>query len=612
VAEAFGGDRSDPFHGSKAGSTSRTRDHLLGVVSIVTALMGLVMLYRRAMIGGLLSDDGTLGHAATRVQAGEWPHIDFDELYGGLLGFFHAAVFDVLGVSVRSLRFAILAGAIMIWGSVFALLRRRTEPWLAGILSTATLLLSVGLHMVSMPTWWNLVLGLPAILLVERYLTTGGMWRLTFAGLLLGVSFLVKLTAAYLALAVVAVLAARCGRTRFARAVRVAVTVGSSVAVLSLLGRAPSASGFLVFGGAWLVCAWLVLQGGGDGRAADGLEPLAVFSASSVVPIAAWAVLYASRGGLLPLFEGWFVIPALRFADASAPLRVTWQIVPFAVAGMLVGRVASKRGLTNATAIAGSITYAAMAWVWWPEAILIIAFTIPLLVLFTALCYARVTRDRSDEDEGPLLLVAASAAFVLVQFPLFNLHYVVYVIPLLVVALVWVAPRSTHGYVVLALVAMATLLMIQSERGFMYGPNPTYSRLEYRAKTIDRGGISVTAGDYYLEEVALAIRPLAAGRPIYAGPDTPVVYFLSGLDNPTRRFFDSLSVERDDSVLPELLRSVDARVVVLELTPSFSEPLDPLVLAEIEQDFPESDQFELREFELIGPLEIRWREEVGG
>src|SRR5213075_2202016 len=54
--------------------------------------------------GWVAHDDGALAQSAERVLQGEVPHRDFDEIYGGLLDYFHAAAFAIFGIRLLSLR----------------------------------------------------------------------------------------------------------------------------------------------------------------------------------------------------------------------------------------------------------------------------------------------------------------------------------------------------------------------------------------------------------------------------------------------------------------------------------------------------------------------------
>lgn len=93
----------------------------------------------------------------------------------------------------------------------------------------------------------------------------------------------------------------------------------------------------------------------------------------------------------------------------------------------------------------------------------------------------------------------------------------------------------------------------------------------------------------------------ARSQYIYAAPDCPEVYFLSGLRNPTRTIFDFFnepptSTER---VMKEI-EGHDINEVVLLTTPAFSPAISTSLKQELEVRFPN--------WAAIGRFQVRWRE----
>lgn len=90
-------------------------------------------------------------------------------------------------------------------------------------------------------------------------------------------------------------------------------------------------------------------------------------------------------------------------------------------------------------------------------------------------------------------------------------------------------------------------------------------------------------GSAQYEELIPFVSQLAAGAPIFAGPDCPEVYFLSGLKNPTPILFDFLQDpnEYNTQVTRLLDRPGLVKVVVINNNPAFSgrnrEQLLPIV-----------------------------------
>ena len=91
----------------------------------------------------------------------------------------------------------------------------------------------------------------------------------------------------------------------------------------------------------------------------------------------------------------------------------------------------------------------------------------------------------------------------------------------------------------------------------------------------------------YLETSAL-LRVHARGRYIYAGPDTPEIYALTGLRNPTRSLFDVLDPS-NSARGKQLLATLEARnvtAIAINAVPAFSNPLERGVEARLRSGYP--------------------------
>ena len=94
-----------------------------------------------------------------------------------------------------------------------------------------------------------------------------------------------------------------------------------------------------------------------------------------------------------------------------------------------------------------------------------------------------------------------------------------------------------------------------------------------------------------MKELFRVLQERAAGGTIFAGPDCPEVYFLSGFPNPTRAFFDFLTADPiDERSMAHLLSATPIRAVVINTAPLFSPRLEPGVLRLIEERFPRFQQ----------------------
>jgi hypothetical protein len=116
-----------------------------------------------------------------------------------------------------------------------------------------------------------------------------------------------------------------------------------------------------------------------------------------------------------------------------------------------------------------------------------------------------------------------------------------------------------------------------------------------------RGGPLVTpkANAMYGRLVSL-IAAHAHGRFIYATPDSPDVYFLSGYLNPTPTMYEAFDPPMDRArAIPPLLDASGVTVAVIARQRYVSGPVDPALAAVLEQQFPQSDT--------VGWYVVRWR-----
>jgi hypothetical protein len=91
------------------------------------------------------------------------------------------------------------------------------------------------------------------------------------------------------------------------------------------------------------------------------------------------------------------------------------------------------------------------------------------------------------------------------------------------------------------------------------------------------------------------------GGTLWAGPDAPEVYYLSGAQNPTRTVYEFLRAPGSANQEREApWRRPDVRVVVVNSRPLFSETLGPETLSLLEEAFPGSRE--------LDPFLIRWRD----
>jgi hypothetical protein len=118
--------------------------------------------------------------------------------------------------------------------------------------------------------------------------------------------------------------------------------------------------------------------------------------------------------------------------------------------------------------------------------------------------------------------------------------------------------------------------------GSRYVPTDETVRLQ-----LDRSGLRVRASDVARYEPLIRfVQNHAEGRTLWAGPDAPEIYFLSGVPNKTRTLFDFLDTSAGSVPLIERVRAANATLVVLNLRPDFSGPPDQATVDALLAEFP--------------------------
>jgi hypothetical protein len=340
-------------------------------------------------------------------------------------------------------------------------------------------------------------------------------------------------------------------------------------------------------------------------RFRDVLRLVGPFSVGVVLPLAAFGLFYWQAGALDDLVRGLFILPQARLDEGSMRLPALASVglaVPYAA--FLIAR--RRRSIQHEAqwAIALAVVLAVvLALGQYPvtyRSVWAIARSMPLVAALAGLWM--IQRWSGNEPlparvrELMFLLATVAAAVSLVQFPYASPTYFFYVAPLVALAMLALVslapstPRRLHAAVALFFAAFALLYTNRS-----YGWNLGAQFIPYNPQSplsIERGGLLVPENDKREYEALVAlVQRHAAGGTIYAGPDCPEVYFLSGFSNPTRNFFEFLSPEVEDARwMEDLLRRAPIRAVVINREPLFSPPLDPRVMSLFETHFPKAEQ----------------------
>jgi len=575
-------------------STSRIEQSRLLSWSLMALAFGALAIL--SMRGWYPHDEGTLGQPASRVLMGETPHVDFYDTYSGLQAHIHALAFRFLGESIRTLRIVSLGVAAILGLSAYAVMRRRVAPLTAALGVVAILIGPYAAYPAAMPSWWNVALGFVAILLLLRYRDSERMMYVVAAGAVTGMSFLIKSTAVYVAAALLLWLTRRVARLTGDRRLLGILCIVTTAFFVVLVSQTPSLDAAVLLVIPWGVfcwACWSTVELPGEKVSIAAWKPGLVFLGSFAFPPFAFAGRYVASGDLGDLIDGWFVLPRLRFDLASIPLDVSPRgLVLLAALGggywFLRGRF--QRKLVVAFGLMSGVAVGLAAWqAYWFLSVLMVALI--LMVVLGPLVTSFVLARRSEERSEVWLLAAFLIGFAFVQFPTAGPVYASFLTPIAISVVVVMVSGSVYARTVPVVLAVAALVIgIQVAGGHVFLGAPVVVGIEYVPLTVSRGGIQIPREHDFYNQMAEHLARYE-GVPIYAGPDAPEVYFLSGALNPSGALFELLDPEWDPGGLPDFLRRSGAQAVVINLKPDFSPEISPEILASIREDYPVATQY---------------------
>ena len=577
-------------------------------------------------------DEGLLAQSAERVLLGELPHKDFDEIYTGGLSCLNAEAFRLFGTNLASMRYMLYPFFVVWVPCVFFIASRFAGPWVAAAFTFLAVAWSVPNYPPAMPSWYNLFFATFGIVALLRYIETGRHRWVFIAGVCGGVSFLFKVSGLYYVAGAVLFLlfrqlwTQRDGATErdsqpqsWYRPVGVVLFVlAYEVMVISLLRKVFYLGSVLYFFlpalAIGIAVVWQELQSRrGAPTLKSLLKDLLLFGTGVAIPVLIFLIPYMRAGAVADFVRGVFVLPGKRFLFAirtqSVPRFLVGSTVDIACVTALFRTPGKIRGtlgglLAAAAMVAGIevkrhlVVYDA---VWVP-----IWNLLPVVVCAGVLFLMTRTNIQGQHRDRVFLLLATTAACNLVQFPYSAQIYFCYVAPLLVLSILAVGtlvddpPRLALSSL-FCICLLYTLFVVTPTFKFNHGevgaPSSTPPDL-----AVPRAGSLTVYGEDAKEntDVVNLVLQHARGSYIYATPDCPQVYFLSGFRNPTRTMFDFLDEQtgRTERIL-NAIHAHAVNLVVINRSPGFSGPVPEDLRAALESEFPEHAA--------TANYEVRWK-----
>jgi hypothetical protein len=607
-------------------SAGPTRVGLL-LVLLLSALYGYLFFDR----GWIPHDEGTVALGAQRFLSGEMPHRDYNEAYTGGLTLLHAIAFRFFGTNLVSLRLVLFLFFLPFAAALYGIALRLVNPAPAVLVTLLGAAWSVPNYFASLPSWYNLFFATFGGLALIRHLETGRARWLFLAGLCGGVSVLFKIVGLYFIAAALLFLVWReaglwaerraAGRDAFflLKAAGSAVFLSSLVYLLRQRLGPMEVFHYLLppvaLVGLLLADEWK--RGGATfaDRLGGLLRLVAPFLLGVALPVGFFVVPFAANGALDDLIRGVFVLPQKQIATATFDLPPFWALLPAlpyalvllfprAIPARLGRRLALAVSLLLAVVLALAFLPGVYRAIWYSALSLV-----PIATLAGCFALARgpAIPDASGRKRPIVFLLLCLTALVgLVQFPYAAPIYFCYFAPLAVLAITAIvsgdpaAPRAVHVGVLAFYLLFAALFM---NTGYVFNLGHRYERYVADDRLdLERGGLRLPkneAGKY--EYLIAAIEEHSGGGEIYAGPDCPEVYFLSGRRNPTRSFFEFLGEysARAESLLP-LLEARKTRLLVLNRQPDFSPQPDLDLILALRTRYPK--------WALVGEFLLMWKD----
>jgi hypothetical protein len=360
---------------------------------------------------------------------------------------------------------------------------------------------------------------------------------------------------------------------------------------------------------------WMQPAGASRARFATLARLLAPFLAGFALPVAIFLIPFAREHAVGSLVRGVFLLPTKRFGVAAYPMLSPWSMLALlpvwlvlAYGRRLAGRMTRWHVLALVAVLTGYLVatreVALLYRLVWYAA----RGALPVLVLLGVVLLART---RGTDALPPLarsrlmLLLSASALLTLVQFPFSAPIYFCYVAPLVVLlgaALLTrvrpMAPAVPAAFLVF-LIAFAVTRTNTSRlfgMGVVYLPFPRTTALG-----LPRGGLEVPVQDaaMYRSAVELLQRH-ARGGFAWASPDSPEIYFLSGLSNPTRTLFDDFDDQAGRTArILGALQAHGVTAIVLNNSPHFADGIPGDLMNAVVERYPYGSD--------IGKFQVRWQ-----
>ncbi len=515
-------------------------------------------------------DEGQLGHSAERILNGERPFIDFDEPYTGGLAYIHAFIFSLFGERLIYLRYSlVLCILITVW-PVFCILKNYYSSFQTLILTTLVFLLTFPSYFSALPSWYMSLITLWVIYLNFIYIKTSNLLSIAFTGFLIALATLLKINGIFILFASIffifnlkvsqlnSINSDTPNRSNILPVIFISIAIIALISFLYSLSAkiaiAMNLTSVLLFLLPSYFLSYYTISNLISKKRLINLitilqiiSPILVLLITFTFVILIYFLLIYDLSELQIFFQGVFVAPQERIKlYNSLPPSILLYIF-LAVIFLIIKRLQHHNLLTIPTKI-----------------INISLFLILLLLLFndlTYLFYVSITFwclvlilnsliFSDDTEEISLMIGVNYCLFSLLQFPYFDIIYMIYPLPLLLVyffikKISFCTSLFKHKYLCVFLIFFllfkTTAILTGGKNGILSSVNP-FKIEDVQELTLKNSGLWLHR--HQISEMELLNETLNedfAHKKILATPDATDVYYFSKIKNRTKIFYDDLS-----------------------------------------------------------------------
>ena len=551
--------------------------------------------------GWIAHDEGLLGHTAELTLAGNTPHVEFQDVYTGLLSHINASSFKLFGINLASLRIPLLIGSTMTAIVWYLIALRMVSPVVAGVVTLTSVAWSFPNYFAALPSWYVLMAASWTTWTLIKFHETSSRRYTLLAALFSGVAILFKIVGLYLVAAslfVIWISHAQPLRTESDRQPKINAHLIFSVCLAGiftlmvglLIHKHLSLSTVAYFLIPLAAAMAIILESSQRFTLdlKDAVRNCLLFGITACVPLFIFALPYILQGNLDNLMNGLFELPKARLDHAAAlPPNGVWCLasIPILLLTIFENKVPKSMilPLTSTIALCGAClcTLASTPLVY-QSTFVVMQCSLPAIAVGAWYCH------RKRELPMPaIILVIVTACLGITQYPYSSGIYFCYCAPFVLLTLIGVIGRSTTYDKPLWLTFIVLLAVFAVARVNYTNPRLIGSRSQHfennRSLQTTRAKLKIESSQQQEYDSFLQIieKQTTINEPILAGPDCPQFYFLSRRQNPTPQCYDlfrayQLGGQSElETELKRLIETRDIQLVVHNRNPEFSKPYSP-------------------------------------